>query len=287
MFRIGEFSKLAQVSIRMLRHYDEIGLLTPAHVDTFTGYRYYTAEQLSDVNRIVALTSLGLKLEQVGRLLQSDLSQDEVRGMLLLKKEQTEQAIRDEIERLKAIEARLEQVTETGKLNDIALVIKSIPAQSFLCFRDTMPTLDDCFGLVEDIQEALPFRIHKSLGKYVAVSYDPFFDTENIDIEMGYIVPDDFAERVPFDDKRLMEVRELEAVETMLCGTVSGEANDAHRQCYNAMAYWLVKHEYRFAGAGREVILNFPPAGDENARMVVEIQFPVEKVAGVESPSLM
>ena len=46
MFKIGEFSKLTQVSIRMLRYYDETGLLTPAKTDPWTGYRMYSAEQI-------------------------------------------------------------------------------------------------------------------------------------------------------------------------------------------------------------------------------------------------
>ncbi len=277
MFRIGEFSKLAQVSIRMLRHYDEIGLLTPAHVDNFTGYRYYTAAQLPDINRIVALKELGLSLEQVARLLQANLSEDELRGMLLLKKEQTEQAIREEIERLKSIEARLEQVASTGKMDDIALVVKSIPPQPYLCFRDVMPDLNACFGLVNDIQQALPDEARKTLRHYVAVSHDPFFDTENIDIEMGYILTDNIADSVRLDAKRVMEVRELEGVETMLCASVVGNATDGHRRCFNAMAYWLEKQGYRFAGAGREVIMNFPKQSEDET-MVAEIQFPVEKV---------
>ena len=46
MFRIGEFSKLTQVTIRMLRHYDDVGLLKPAEIDPWTGYRLYSVEQI-------------------------------------------------------------------------------------------------------------------------------------------------------------------------------------------------------------------------------------------------
>lgn len=46
MFKIGEFSKLTQVSIRMLRYYDENNLLKPAKTDPFTGYRLYSVEQI-------------------------------------------------------------------------------------------------------------------------------------------------------------------------------------------------------------------------------------------------
>ena len=55
MFSIGDFARHGRVSVRMLRHYDAIGLLQPAHVDQVTGYRSYEARQLSRLNRIVAL----------------------------------------------------------------------------------------------------------------------------------------------------------------------------------------------------------------------------------------
>ena len=63
MFRIGEFSRFSRVSVKMLRHYDELGLLTPAHVDPQSNYRYYSADQLPRLHRIVALKDLGFRLE--------------------------------------------------------------------------------------------------------------------------------------------------------------------------------------------------------------------------------
>lgn len=53
MFSIGEFARLGGVSVRTLRHYDEIGLLRPAQVDPVTGYRGYLASQLGQLNRIL------------------------------------------------------------------------------------------------------------------------------------------------------------------------------------------------------------------------------------------
>ena len=60
MFRIGEFSQIARVSGRLLRYYDSIGLLRPVRTDPQTGYRYYSAAQLGELNRILALKELGL-----------------------------------------------------------------------------------------------------------------------------------------------------------------------------------------------------------------------------------
>lgn len=94
MLSIGDFARHAGVSVRMLRHYDARGLLVPAQVDPVTGYRSYAASQLSRVNRLVALKGLGFTLEQVGPVLEAQVTGEELRGMLLLRSSQ----IADQIE---------------------------------------------------------------------------------------------------------------------------------------------------------------------------------------------
>ena len=68
MLKIGDFSSLSQVSIKTLRYYDERGLLSPVHVDPETGYRYYSASQLSQLHRILALKDFGFSLEQIATM---------------------------------------------------------------------------------------------------------------------------------------------------------------------------------------------------------------------------
>ena len=82
MFLIGEFARIGQVSTAQLRRYDRMGLLQPQKVDSMTGYRYYSATQLPQLNRILALKELGLTLEQIGRALNENISSEELRGML-------------------------------------------------------------------------------------------------------------------------------------------------------------------------------------------------------------
>lgn len=69
MLKIGEFSKLSRVSIRMLRHYDELGLLAPQSIDPFTGYRYYGEDQLPMAGQICALKDMGFGLAEVKAIL--------------------------------------------------------------------------------------------------------------------------------------------------------------------------------------------------------------------------
>ncbi|HET7143120.1 MAG TPA: helix-turn-helix domain-containing protein, partial [Anaerolineales bacterium] len=83
MLSIGDFSQLGQVSVRTLRLYDELRLFKPARVDRFTGYRYYSVDQLPRLNRILMLKDLGLSLEQIARLLKDNLTADQLRGMLM------------------------------------------------------------------------------------------------------------------------------------------------------------------------------------------------------------
>src|SRR5437763_15527085 len=79
--KIGEFARLGMVAVSALRYYDEVGLLKPAGVDRWTGYRYYTPEQLPALYRILALKDLGLSLEQIRVLLGETLPAAQIRGM--------------------------------------------------------------------------------------------------------------------------------------------------------------------------------------------------------------
>ena len=83
MLRIGEFSKLSRVSIRMLRHYDDIGLLKPAEIDQFTGYRYYSPEQLPVIGRITALKDMGFSLADIVKMLEIYENRDELDDYLM------------------------------------------------------------------------------------------------------------------------------------------------------------------------------------------------------------
>ena len=132
MIKIGDFSKLAHISIKALHHYDTLGLLKPVHVDRFSGYRYYEIGQLSRINRILALKDLGLSLEQVTELLREDLSVAEMRGMLRLKQMDLSIRIEEEQARLLRVEQRLRQLEMDGSLQHSEIALKELPAQMAL-----------------------------------------------------------------------------------------------------------------------------------------------------------
>lgn len=124
MFSIGDFAALGRVSVRMLRHYDVIGLLTPAKTDPASGYRYYQADQLRRLNRIIALKDLGLTLGQVAAILDDKVSTEELHGMLRLRRAQLEAQLTADTARLVGVEARLRMIEEEGHMNTEDVVLK-------------------------------------------------------------------------------------------------------------------------------------------------------------------
>src|SRR4051812_32249752 len=116
MITIGDLARLGRVSVRMLRHYDAIGLLAPAAVDDATGYRFYQAAQLSRLNRIVALKDLGFTLEQVGAVLDDSVGVAELRGMLLLRRAELQSQIAADTDRLAQVQVRLRTIEKEGAM---------------------------------------------------------------------------------------------------------------------------------------------------------------------------
>jgi DNA-binding transcriptional MerR regulator len=138
MFSIGEFARLGAVSIRTLRHYDEIGLLPPAEVDPVTGYRSYSAKQLRQLNRIVALKDLGLTLGQIRQLLDG-ITVAELRGMLLLRQAQLERELARQRHHLLGVEARLRHIAREDDMPADDIVVKQVPPLGVVVIAENAP----------------------------------------------------------------------------------------------------------------------------------------------------
>src|SRR5215469_2875931 len=128
MFSIGEFARHGRVSVRMLRHYDAIGLLRPACVEPASGYRFYQASQLAELNRVIALKDLGFTLQQVQAILVEQGSAAELRGMLRLRRAEIQAQIETETARLTRVEARLATIEDEARVPADGVVIKRLAA---------------------------------------------------------------------------------------------------------------------------------------------------------------
>jgi DNA-binding transcriptional MerR regulator len=274
MFRIGEFAQIAQVSSRQLRFYNQIGLLQPAHTDGETGYRYYSIRQLPRLNRILALKELGLSLEQIGPLLEDEISPVELRGMLTMKRAQVEQALRKEEVRLRHIESRIAQIDQSGRIEGYDVVTKSVAATPFLSLRCTCSGMDEAARIVRRVAEDGAKQIRAGTrDKLIAVSRNED-ETDGFDLEIGFSLtrPTNASVRIAGD--LVLVAGALPAVETMATIVRQGTNAESHAW-FSAIGTWMEANDFAIAGPCREVFLE-PVTGPLGlAGALVEIQFPV------------
>jgi DNA-binding transcriptional MerR regulator len=274
MFTVGEFSRIAQVSKRLLRYYDEIGLLKPIHTDRFTGYRYYNAEQLSYLNRILALRDLGLSLDQIQEMLRENVTIDEIQRMLLLKKAEIEQQVQRDLQRVRKIESRLQAIHSEEASRPINVVLKHTPALPVLSVRTIVETFEDGLEIFDQISAALP---EKSIyGFRFCISHDDGCVERNMDLEMGQLLDATSHAPVPLSGGLQLRFRELPEVATMATFVVKGALESIHAG-YREIGFWIEANDYRLAGIPREISLQAPQAAD-GSDLVTEIQFPVESL---------
>jgi len=279
MFRIGEFSRIARVSARLLRYYDELGLLKPGVVDAASGYRYYTSSQLQRLNRILVLRDLGLSLEQIGGVIDQHASADQLRAMLELRRADAERALAEEAARLRQIEARIAQLDTGESVDDV--LMRPEPAHRILAVRDTVASFVEARHILAELARAVPKLLSReSLGSIIGIAHSAEFEPDAIDVELGFVLSDSAAKelapaQLPNVGNRPLHLRELPAVAHMAACVRVGLPEHAHL-ITGRIGRYVERNGYRLAGPSREVFLR-PPRPDRMEESVVEMQFPVER----------
>ena len=272
MFRIGDFSRIARVSARLLRFYEEIGLFTPAHADSQTGYRYYKASQLADLNRIIVLKELGFSLEQIRGILGAPPGAAELRNLLLARRNEVVQTLQAESQRLRYIETRIAQIESQGSLSAEDVVVRAEPARPFLSLRRTVSSFAAARGLIGELKTHAREALRgERPGALVAVAHSPQFEAEELDVEFGFVL-----ERVPRQvEHPVLRLRELEAVERMAVCVRVGLPEDAHLVTAR-IGQFLEASGDALAGPSREWFLQ-PPNPEKMHESIVEMQFPIRR----------
>lgn len=272
MIRIGDFSKFSRVSIKALRYYDEMGLLKPVEVDRFTGYRYYEFDQLPRLYRILALKDLGFSLEEIGHLLEGELSTEQMRGMLKLRQAEIRQHMVAEEQRLERVELWLKQIEQEDSMSQYDIVIKKVEALKVASVRGVVPTPPDQGSLWGELLDYLNQQKARMIGPPQAVYHDPDFRERDWDIEVCMPI----ADEMPATQR--VNIASLPEVETMACVVHTGSFATIG-QAYDALGKWIGENGYHVIGPARELNLRLPAVpGDQNdPNTVNEIQFPVGK----------
>lgn len=270
MLSIGDVARQGRVSVRMLRHYDAIGLLRPAHVDRMTGYRSYEAGQLSRLNRIVALKGLGFTLQQVRSILDDEVSVEELRGMLRLRQAELQSQIATDAARLAQVEARLRIIEKEGAMPADDVQVKRIPGARVAELTATAasfepesisPVIGPLYG---ELHDRLDLAGLTPAGPDVAY-YEDSPEGDGVLVHAAVPVGADPGEDHDF---AIVDLPEIGQAATILH---RGSMDDV-MPTIQALARWIDANGYRSVGYNRELYIE---CGEDRDAWVTELQEPI------------
>ncbi len=294
MIKIGDFSKLAHVSVKTLRHYGQLGLLKPARIDRYNGYRYYTLQQLTHLNRILALKDLGFSLEQIVQLLSENLSTAEMRGMLRMKQLELAEQVEAEQARLARVAQRLRRLEEGGPPQS-EVAIKAVPAQVVLAVRAVAANEEAILPARQSLQLLLQNALRRARLKpqgpmFGLISNLAHVDTD-LEVEMGVSIKPRAEQRAGDWEGSPITLRLLPAAPSM-ASVIHEGAYATISQAHTTLYAWAQANAYHLTDCGLEIYL---PESEEAAithtstaqTHFTEVQWPVEraKVPASISPS--
>lgn len=266
MYRIGEFSRLTKTTIKTLRYYDDTGLMKPAAVDEFTGYRYYTTEQLYPLQRILAYRQAGLGIGEIKSL----LAGGDAREILEMRLAELRRE-RDEAEaRLSRINALLGDVEVSMNYQ---AVVKQIPG--FTVYSKE--------GLLDEYSQATQFILQSAQE---CIAANPGIECVKPDYCFIEYLDGEFRER----DVRLrysqavieagvetdvIKFRTLAPVEAA-CVYHKGayeKLGEAYAYCLN----WVKENGFEPCALPRECYIDGPWNKDDIGDYLTELQIPVRR----------
>ncbi len=273
MLRIGDFSKLGLVSTKTLRYYDELGLLKPIQVDECTGYRYYSISQLARLHRILALKDMGLALDQIARLLDQELTPEQIRGMLRLQQLELEAGLVEGERRLTRVKSWLRAFAKEAVMSVYEVVLKKVAPVRVACVHTIVPDM-------EQLGPTLT-RAFDQVAAYIQ-AHGALCDTPGITIyeEEGYCEKNyKICVCLPFvgelEGDSEVEVCDLPSIETAASVVHHGPFHMLG-QAYDTVYRWIEANGYQTNWHARDLNLVYVRDGDPT-QYVTEIQFPVEK----------
>jgi DNA-binding transcriptional MerR regulator len=277
--QIGDLARLTHISVRMLRHYDEIDLFKPALIRENT-YREYSISQLAVLNRILALKDLGFSLEQIRSLVQEGFAAQRLRDLLELRRAELETHISQESERLNKVEQRLLMMEKEKSMTNYTVSVKSLPAQLVASVRDA--------GL--DVFNEIDGEKRRSMQRYFETLFS-YLKNNNLDANTPFtvIAHPPLEENSSFADVEIIRtlsrklpesehvrVYELPATPMTACLEYVG-LNDwqvIEGQAMPALYAWIEENGFKAIGPLREEYRELDGLQD-GTPCVIELQIPI------------
>lgn len=286
MLKIGEFSILTRISIYMLRHYNEIGLLIPAYIDETTGYRYYREEQLPAANRLQALKSMGMSLEMIKKTLTQWEDTEGLKNTLSILSAKKKEEIKRLQSQLLTIETALENIDHASCLSVCSIAVKEIPERYAAC----------CRGLLREYnQEGILWdRLNEELVKQHVQPANPQFNTAALfsDIIAGNICdcnPENNPSHIDSDRRIDVEVQKavigkyrdtedikFKTIKPVTVAALTYQGGYYRLQEVNeAIAKWIADNNFELEGNIFNIYHTSPETESLTDNLITEVCFPI------------
>lgn len=263
---IGRFAAATRLSVKALRHYDEIGLLTPAVVDRSSGYRYYRLGQANQAEAIRVLRGVDMPLDEIAEVLRAvDGAPDVVRKVL----DDHRGRLADELARHERMLAFLERLlTEEEHLMPYRITLETMPARPIASVRVHTD--------MDRIQADLERGFGRVFGTMGAQGHPPAGAPLVIYHELAVDEPGEIEIAVPCPP----EVEEADGVgrHDLPAGDVAATVHtgpyDQIAPAYHAIQSWIAEHGHEVAGPPREIYLSDPGDTPED-QLQTRVEWPI------------
>ena len=270
MLKIGEFSKLSRVSVRMLRHYDEIGLLKPAEIDPFTEYRYYREDQLPAAGRIAALKDMGFSLADIVKILAVYEDREQLETFFSARRRELEALSRETARRLTLLDAAQKRLRKEENMN-YNITIKTFPERYAGTVRMTIPRYED-EGMVWGVltEETGRMQLAEADPCLCAVTFlDGEYREENVEVLAWKTV------KGSYPDTEHVRFRTLPETTVASCTYQGSYARIT--EVYAAVVAWIEANGYASAGPMFNIYHVSPHETQDPEEFVTEVCYPVKR----------
>ncbi len=269
MFKIGDFSKLTKVSIRMLRYYDEAGVLKPAHIDPFTGYRQYAIEQIPLLNKIVFLRDAGFSVSEIAAAVTE--GEDRLSERFEAKRQEVAAAIQTEQQRMEKLTRAMRDIGNETLAMHYNVCVKSVPGYQALCLREVLP---DYFAEGALWQRMTAFAERHGIqadGVAFALYHDQDHREDHVDVEICAEVA-----RMGEDQDGFV-FRQIEPVPLMAYTMVYGPFARISGAYASFLRFLEQNGQYELLWPNRQIVHRGPWNEEEPERYLTELQIPLKQ----------
>jgi len=269
LFGIGDFSRLTMLSVRMLRHYDQRGLLEPAFVEPANGYRYYSPSQLQVAARIRSLRDAGCGIEQIAELLGLFGRTEELRLALVDHANSLDSAAREIAEQKSLLSSIIDHLEEN--IMPITVQERDYPALRVLALRRIIADYQSEGALWGDFAQFLQQPGSPDMSQFGGRFGATYFDSDYRESDVDVAIWGEFAGS--FEAQGDFQIIEFPA-QKVAWATLVGPYEGTGTVC-EAIGQWISEHGYSMSGPMFNVNIVSPAQDPDPANWITEVNYPI------------